>query len=496
MYKNLRLYYLYAFLPFGLLIGGAIYFFDAVKETITSNPHPQINYAIFIVTLFGGVVIMKTIGWLTKQGKVLILFSDAMRSSVEPAKLQELALDLQADIAYVLRMIAASAGRPISSQEQQALESEVDKVAKRLNSRAALPQFLSGLLVGLGLLGTFIGLLATLGDISSLIGSFASMDVSKADPIQVFRTMVDRMQAPMRSMAIAFSASMFGLLGSIVLGLMLLALRRCAGDVLYRLNSEVAQHIEFALARDGFVYSKSGLKKQKEAKEAGDTVMPRPEPSPSVLGTPIPFAFPGMVVSPQGTQGEGTGTLPASSPTPPPSATPSRPLLGKTGIDGFAEVDDQVRILMRIEERLAESARTQERSLLNEVEQFTKQRGELFRVMGEHAESVSQFRGELQRVGRQLGNILGIMEKGNSTLLVEINENFAALNASVDRQAQSMSSVSDAIGRMTEDSAITRRGMLEMMRFMQSLMLQRQVSQGDTLTNVEINPPTRPNSQV
>jgi phage shock protein A len=109
--------------------------------------------------------------------------------------------------------------------------------------------------------------------------------------------------------------------------------------------------------------------------------------------------------------------------------------------------------------------------------------------MSEHAESVAQFRSELQRVGRQLGNILNIMEKGNTSLLVQLNENFGTLTTMVDRQAQSMSSVSDSVGRMTEDSAITRRGMLEMMRFMQSLMLQQQAEQGNTA----VNPPTRPN---
>ncbi len=81
----------------------------------------------------------------------------------------------------------------------------------------------------MGLLGTFIGLLATLNDIALLIGSFADIDMKNADPLVVFRTMIERMKAPMQSMGIAFSASMFGLLGSIILGLMMVGIRRLQG---------------------------------------------------------------------------------------------------------------------------------------------------------------------------------------------------------------------------------------------------------------------------
>ena len=49
MYKRLRIYYFYVALPFVLLLLGAAVYFDAIKKTIVSNPHPQINYAIFVI---------------------------------------------------------------------------------------------------------------------------------------------------------------------------------------------------------------------------------------------------------------------------------------------------------------------------------------------------------------------------------------------------------------------------------------------------------------
>ncbi len=260
MYKRLRIYYLYVALPFVLLLLGAAIYFDAIKKTIVSNPHPQINYAIFVIILVGGILIIRSVFRLMNEARALSEFSAAVRGGADLAKLQGMAINFDGDIAYVLRMIAASSGRSITAQEQAAIEHELDKAASRMYGRNALPQFLTGLLVGMGLLGTFIGLLSTLNDISALIASFADIDMGKANPIDVFRNMIQRMKAPMQSMGIAFSASLFGLLGSIILGMMMVGIRRCLGDILSLLGSEVAQHIEFALAHDGFAYSKTALK--------------------------------------------------------------------------------------------------------------------------------------------------------------------------------------------------------------------------------------------
>src|SRR6266567_1395960 len=96
-------------------------------------------------------------------------------------------------------------------------------------------------------------LLSSLTDISALISSFADLDMGTASPLLVFRTMIERMKAPMQSMSIAFSASMFGLLGSIILGLMMLGIRRLQSDISSLLGSEVARHIEIALSYDSVI---------------------------------------------------------------------------------------------------------------------------------------------------------------------------------------------------------------------------------------------------
>ena len=431
MFKQLRLYYLYVALPFVMLLLGATLYFDAIKATILRNPHPQINYTIFFIILVGGALIIRSVHKMMYEAKTLLEFSAAIRANTDLATLQEMAINYDGDISYVLRMIAASGGRTISQQEQTAIEHELVKASTRLTRRNALPQYMTGLLVGMGLLGTFIGLLSTLNDISALISSFADIDMGTASPIAVFRTMIERMKAPMQSMGIAFSASLFGLLGSIILGLMMLAVRRFQGDILSLLGSEVAQHIEFALSNEGFTYSKNALKLG-IGQTRGDTISARDvisRPTQPVAGlqiTTAPAAATSMMASSPGvaTDDQDVST---TQPTPGDSATTqAKPAEqappDNSNIKSAIYGGDEAKILLRIEERLAESSRLHQRTLTTEIDDFQKQRADMLRTLTEQTESSNNFRSELQRVGRQLGTMLNIMEKSNNEILTQLSE--------------------------------------------------------------------------
>lgn len=415
MLKELKIYYVYVMLPFVMLLCGSVIFFDAIKGTISRNPHPQINYTIFCIIIIGGLLILRSVHLLAREARALATFSDAIRAETDIATLQEMAIKFDGAIAYVLRMLAASGGRSISHQEQTAIEHELATAKTRLTRRNALPQYLSGLLVGMGLLGTFIGLLATLNDISLLIGSFADLDMNTANPLDVFRNMIERMKAPMASMGIAFSASLFGLLGSIVLGLMMVSLRRFQGDILSLLGSEVAQHIEFALAHGGFTYSKGALKlgldKLAVSSDSPHHVMVRPA---RPLDLDAGEALPGEAASPGAgpyQQQEAAAIVPGGQ----------AGVTGEPALDS-ASFDAQIRILLRIEERLAESSRNEYRALDGALDDFQKQRSDMLRTLAEQTEASNNFRSELQRVGRQLGTIMGLMEKSNTNLSDQLSE--------------------------------------------------------------------------
>ena len=435
MLKRLRIYYFYVALPFVALLTGAAIYHQQIARTITANPHPQINYAIFAIIIMGGMLILRGVHRLMQEVRALARFSDAVRSKMPQAELPEMTINLDVDIAYVLRMLAAtSKEKTITHQEQFALENELSKSRSRLASRTALPQFLSGLLVGMGLLGTFIGLLATLSDISLLISSFADINMTTANPLDVFRNMIERMKAPMQSMGIAFSASLFGLLGSIILGLMMVGVRRCMGDLMSLLGSEVAQQIELSLANDGFAYSKSALK-QGVAFSGDSAARNSVEALAKSLALLIESGggwsrMPRAVTAPLASADiAGTASDEAAS-SPMGSAADVAPQLTQAAVQGervsggslVSDEGEEVRILLRIEERLAENARMQLRTLNAEVDDFQKQRGDMLRSLAEQNEATNNFRSELQRVGRQLGTILGIMEKGNTEVMTQISE--------------------------------------------------------------------------
>lgn len=381
MFKQLKLYYVIVSLPFALLLAGTVVFFDAVRSTITRNPHPQINYAIFCIILFGGIIILMSLYRLMREAKTVVEYSEAVRNNKDLATLQRFTSNLVGDVSYVLQMLTASAGRFISHQEQASIEHELANVRSRLYRRNALPQYLTGLLVGMGLLGTFVGLLATLSDISVLISSFAELDMSTASPLAVFRVMIERMKAPMQSMSIAFSASMFGLLGSIILGLMMVGIRRFQGDIASLIGSEVANHIEKALAYEHDTFGNATV--------------------------------------------ANAGNPPLSS-------------------------GEEYKVLIRIEERLAEAGRLQQRTLSAEIEDFQKQRADMLRVLSEQTDANNSFRLELQQFGRQFTEVINIMEKGNGHIGGQISDLTINLSANAKESQKLLITQIDEQKRLRE----------------------------------------------
>lgn len=79
-----------------------------------------------------------------------------------------------------------------------------------LNLRVRMAEYLAGLLIGLGLLGTFIGLMATMGSIGGVLSSLNGTGGVKQ--------MLESLSMPLAGMASAFSASLMGLLGSLLMG--------------------------------------------------------------------------------------------------------------------------------------------------------------------------------------------------------------------------------------------------------------------------------------
>jgi biopolymer transport protein ExbB/TolQ len=96
-----------------------------------------------------------------------------------------------------------------------AMQTLLDGISSRLEERRELSRYIIGLLVFLGLLGTFWGLLDTVRSIGDVIGS---LSVSGGDLTSVFERLKAGLQSPLSGMGTAFSSSLFGLAGSLVVG--------------------------------------------------------------------------------------------------------------------------------------------------------------------------------------------------------------------------------------------------------------------------------------
>jgi len=227
-----------------------------------------------------------------------------------------------------------------------------------------------------------------------------------ADPIAIFAEMVNKMEAPMHSMGIAFSASMYGLMGSIILSFMMVSVRRCVSEIHSVLGSEVAQHIELSFASNsqdqaaGQLNAAFGGIAMRASSMVGDNDLFPIQEQSNNINTILSTEFP-----PQEASAEDIIHDPYA---------PANPI-------NSANLSEDVRILRRIEDRLAESLRIQERGLSLEIDDFQKQRADTLRVISEQTESSNDFKTELQRVGRQIGDLLAISEKNS----VEISTNIS-----------------------------------------------------------------------
>jgi len=115
-------------------------------------------------------------------------------------------------LAPMAAILGSRVGRMAMST--QLMRGILDSIANRLDEARDISRYMTGLLVFLGLLGTFWGLIETVGSVGNVIqGLKATSDTSN-----MFDSLREGLAAPLSGMGISFSSSLFGLAGSLVLG--------------------------------------------------------------------------------------------------------------------------------------------------------------------------------------------------------------------------------------------------------------------------------------
>ena len=201
MVKNFLAYlFLSALLVIVLVIG-----YDPIIGYYKANPY--IN-GLILLTLI--------VGFLIYTVKIISLSSEyRFMNSVAFGKLK--INDTSLNNYPITKNIAKNLGIISSSKTiNKSLEEILDELYSSIESGKDISKYLINLAVFLGLIGTFYGLLLTIGSVSNVIDG---LSIEQQDFGVFFDSLRNGLKSPLSGMTIAFSSSLFGLVTSLILGL-------------------------------------------------------------------------------------------------------------------------------------------------------------------------------------------------------------------------------------------------------------------------------------
>jgi hypothetical protein len=177
--------------------------YEQLFDSFMANPF--INGVIVFVLVFGILFVFRQV-WMLNVEVNWIETYRSERPGLSIAATPKL-------LAPMATMFGERSGR--LSLSTMSMRSILDGISARLDESRDLSRYLIGLLIFLGLLGTFWGLLQTVRSVADVIGG---LQVTGGDVNQVFDSLKSGLNAPLAGMGTAFSSSLFGLAGSLILG--------------------------------------------------------------------------------------------------------------------------------------------------------------------------------------------------------------------------------------------------------------------------------------
>ena len=186
----------------GLAVAGL---YSPLADAFMANP--ALNGLILGVLLLGIIYIFRQVALLISEVAWIESFRNNHQGHADqtPPKL----------LAPMAAMLGERKGQ--FSLSALSLNSLLDGISSRLEESRDLSRYLIGLLIFLGLLGTFWGLLQTIGAVGDVISSL-SVSGGDGNLAKVFTNLKAGLKAPLAGMGTAFSSSLLGLAGSLILG--------------------------------------------------------------------------------------------------------------------------------------------------------------------------------------------------------------------------------------------------------------------------------------
>jgi hypothetical protein len=205
--------YILNMLLFLLAVGGVVYYLSPLSPNPSNvlvaafNENPALNGLILFV-LFAGIVYN-----LGQAGIIepAIRWVEAFRETVDPRRARLPRPPGLINAVAKLLLDADERGGRLSFESTRAI---LDSIQTRMDEGREMGRYIGHLLVFLGLLGTFWGLIQTVNGVGATISNLA-VGGETGDAIT---QLINNLKAPLEGMGTAFSSSLFGLSGSLVVG--------------------------------------------------------------------------------------------------------------------------------------------------------------------------------------------------------------------------------------------------------------------------------------
>lgn len=198
--------------------------------------NPALNGLILAVAAFGIGFIFRQVLTLNREVGWLESWRSGVPIDEEPPR----------RLAPMAALLGENRGR--LSLSALSMRSVLDGIGARLEESRDIARYLVGLLIFLGLLGTFYGLLQTVSSVADVIGS---LEVVADDVGVMFEDLKGNLAAPLSGMSTAFSSSLFGLAAALVLGFLDLQAASAQNRFFNDLEEWLASVTRFAAPAEG-----------------------------------------------------------------------------------------------------------------------------------------------------------------------------------------------------------------------------------------------------
>lgn len=204
--------YILNMLIFLIAVGAMVYYLSPLSPQPTSllvdafNANPALNGLILGVLFIGIIYNLRQAGVISPA----VRWVEAFRETVDPSRTR---LPRSPGLIGAMTKLLLDADERGGRMTPESTRAILDSIGTRMDEGREMGRYIGNLLVFLGLLGTFWGLLQTVNAVADTINGLTAAEAEDA-----VAQLINNLKQPLSGMGTAFSSSLFGLGGSLIIG--------------------------------------------------------------------------------------------------------------------------------------------------------------------------------------------------------------------------------------------------------------------------------------